>query len=298
MSERRSGGGAMPWVLLVGVVALAGALGYFGFEAYSAQRSAHDTAEKLNRELEAKVAELDATRAGQAERLKQLEAQGVSLASERAALAAQVQEKDAQLEALQATYSSLEEKMKAEIKDGEIRLTQANGRLQVDLVDKVLFASGEAALSPRGEEVLARLGTVLEGVKDRDIQVSGHTDDSPPSDKLKAIYPTNWELSVARAVNVVRFLGEKAGVPQRRLVATGHGEYEPVASNATPQGRARNRRIEILLTPEVAAQPAPQVARAAAPAPAVKQASAVKPASAPAKKAVVKAASGTAPRKH
>ena len=254
MSERRERGSWTPWVLLVLVVGLAGTLGYFGFEAYSAQRAAHDAAKKLSEELEVKVAELDATRAGQAERLRQLAEQGHSLASERAALAAQVQEKDAQLAALQATYTNLEEKMKAEIKDGEIRLTQANGRLQVDLVDKVLFASGEAALSARGEEVLARLGAVLESVKDRNIQVSGHTDDSPPSDKLKAIYPTNWELSVARAVNVVRFLGERAKVPQRRLVATGHGEFQPVSSNATPQGRARNRRIEVLLMPDLPKQ--------------------------------------------
>jgi chemotaxis protein MotB len=281
MTQQRQGRSWTPWVLLVLVVGLAGVLGFFGYEAYAAQRSAHEAAQRLGAELEAKVAELDATRAGQAERLKQLEAQGMSLASARAALEAQVQEKDAQLQALQATYNSLEEKMKAEISGGEIRLSQANGRLQVDLVDKVLFASGEAALSARGEEVLARLGAVLESVKDRNIQVSGHTDDSPPSEKLKAIYPTNWELSVARAVNVVRFLGERAKVPQRRLVATGHGEYEPVASNATPQGRARNRRIEILLTPEVSATPAPALARA----PAAKKALVVKP------------ASGTAPKK-
>jgi chemotaxis protein MotB len=282
MTERRARGSATPWVLLVIVVGLAGALGYFGYEAYSAQRSAREAAQRLSEELDVKVAELDATRAGQAERLRQLEEQGQNLASERAALAAQVQEKDAQLAALQATYSSLEEKMKSEIKDGEIRLTHANGRLQVDLVDKVLFASGEAELSKRGEEVLTRLGAVLVDVKDRKIQVSGHTDDSPPSDKLKAVYPTNWELSVARAVNVVRFLGERAKVPQRRLVATGHGEFQPVAANATAQGRARNRRIEILLTPEVEATPAPALARTS---------------SAPVKKAVVKPASGTAARK-
>jgi chemotaxis protein MotB len=285
MTEPRQGRSWTPWLLLVLVTGLAGVLGYFGFEAYTAQRSGREIAERLGTELEAKVAELDATRAGQAERLKQLEEQGMSLASARAALEAQVQEKDAQLQALQATYNSLEEKMKAEISGGEIRLTQANGRLQVDLVDKVLFASGEAALSARGEEVLARLGAVLESVKDRNIQVSGHTDDSPPSEKLKTIYPTNWELSVARAVNVVRFLGERAKVPQRRLVATGHGEFEPVASNATPQGRARNRRIEILLTPEVSATPAPAIARAAA------------AAAAPKKALVVKPASGHAPRK-
>jgi len=92
---------------------------------------------------------------------------------------------------------------------------------------------------------------VLAKVEGRSILVSGHTDDAPPSQRLAATFPTNWELSVARAVNVVRFLGEKASVPAGRLVAAGHGDTKPIASNATPQGRARNRRIEILLIPDL-----------------------------------------------
>ncbi|HLL05839.1 MAG TPA: OmpA family protein, partial [Myxococcaceae bacterium] len=83
------------------------------------------------------------------------------------------------------------------------------------------------------------------------------TDDSPPSQRLAATFPTNWELSVARAVNVVRFLQEKAKVPAKRLVAAGYGDTHPVAGNSTPKGRARNRRIEILLIPDLpAAKPA------------------------------------------
>jgi chemotaxis protein MotB len=120
-------------------------------------------------------------------------------------------------------------------------------------VDKILFDSGEASLSPRGSEVLARLGTVLSKVENRSIFVSGHTDDAPPSQRLAATFPTNWELSVARAVNVVRFLGETAHVPASKLVAAGHADTKPVASNATPKGRARNRRIEILLIPDLPA---------------------------------------------
>ncbi|HZI06387.1 MAG TPA: OmpA family protein, partial [Archangium sp.] len=175
------------------------------------------------------------------------------LSTERDELSKAVQEKEAELARLKATYTDLEEKMKAEIADGEIRLTQGEGRIQVDLVDKILFDSGEAKLSERGAEVLSRLGAVLVGVEGRSIQVSGHTDDSPPSQRLAATFPTNWELSVARAVNVVRFLGEKASVPPGKLVAAGHSDTKPVASNATPKGRARNRRIEILLIPDLPA---------------------------------------------
>ena len=141
--------------------------------------------------------------------------------------------------------------MQAEIQKGDIKLSESGGRIQVDLVDKILFDSGQAVLSPRGQDVLLRIGSVLAKIDDRQLQVSGHTDDSPPTDKIKEQFPTNWELSTARAVNVVRFLSEKGGVPQKRLMAAGHGQFMPVATNANPEGRARNRRIEILLTPVI-----------------------------------------------
>jgi len=103
--------------------------------------------------------------------------------------------------------------------------------------------------------VLARVGAVLAQIDDKTIQVSGHTDNLPLGDKLTAQFPTNWELSAARAVTVVRFLTEKANVPPQRLVASGYGEWSPLASNRSASGRARNRRIEILLTPALAPKP-------------------------------------------
>ena len=105
--------------------------------------------------------------------------------------------------------------MKDEIAKGDIRLSQSGGKLRVDLVDKILFDSGEAVISKRGEGVLARVGAVLATIDDKQIQVSGHTDSNPISEKLAAQFPTNWELSVARAINVVRFLEEKASVPAK-----------------------------------------------------------------------------------
>jgi chemotaxis protein MotB len=250
----------VPWLITVLVVLLAGVLAWFGQGAYRALQAraeasdaealkAHErakAAEQAQREAEAKLAALDSEKSQLSNQLNQL-------STERDQLSQVVQEKDAELARLKATYQDLEEKMKAEIADGEIRLTQAEGRIQVDLVDKILFDSGEASITERGAGVLSRLGAVLVGVEGRTIQVSGHTDDSPPSQRLAATFPTNWELSVARAVNVVRFLGEKASVPPGKLVAAGHGDTKPVASNATPKGRARNRRIEILLIPDLPA---------------------------------------------
>jgi len=159
--------------------------------------------------------------------------------------------KTGELEQLKGTYDKLEDKMKDEIAKGDIRLSQSGGRLRVDLVDKILFDSGEAVISKRGEGVLARVGAVLATMDDKQIQVSGHTDSNPISEKLAPQFPTNWELSVTRAVNVVRFLEEKANVPAKNLTATGYGQYHPIASNKTAAGRARNRRIEILLTPSL-----------------------------------------------
>jgi chemotaxis protein MotB len=274
-----------PWMVAVLVLVLAGVAGFFGLTFYGEMQAraataeaealkAHErakAAELAQKALEDKLAAIDAERARLSSELDKLSTEKEQLSTEKQLLSTEkeqlsterdllsqaVQAKEAELARLKATYTDLEEKMKAEIAEGEIRLSQAEGRIQVDLVDKILFDSGEAKLSERGAEVLTRLGGVLVGVEGRSIQVSGHTDDSPPSQRLAATFPTNWELSVARAVNVVRFLQEKAKVPERRLVAAGYGDTHPVASNASPKGRARNRRIEILLIPELpAAKPA------------------------------------------
>jgi chemotaxis protein MotB len=125
----------------------------------------------------------------------------------------------------------------------------AEGAITVTMVDKILFKSGEAALTPAGEELLKKLGGVLASAQ-KLIEVSGHADNQPIESKVKQQFPTNWELSVARATNVVRFLQEKVGIKPRRLKAAGYGSSRPVASNATEKGRAKNRRIEILLLPD------------------------------------------------
>jgi chemotaxis protein MotB len=225
------------------------------------------------------------------ERVQKMESEKAELVSLRNELSLQVQAKDEEIQKLQGTYNELEAKMKEEIAKGDVFLSQSGGRIKVDLVDKILFGEGDASITPKGENVLTRVGNILASVADKKIQVSGHTDDLNISERLVDRYPTNWELAAARATNVVRFLEEKANVPGRRLVAAAYGPWEPIAANKTASGRARNRRIEIVLTPQLA--PAPidgaVVAKAAAPA--------VVPAKATAAKPAVRTASATTAKK-
>jgi chemotaxis protein MotB len=194
----------------------------------------------------------------------QLEADKEALEMAKAELSKNVEAKEGELNELKGTYDSFKDKMKDEIARGEINLEQTGGKLRVGLVDKVLFDPGEAEISKHGEGVLARVAEALAGIPDKQIQVSGHTDKMPIHSKLIEKYPTNWELSTARATQVVRFLAEKANVPPQRLVASGYGEFHPIASNKTPIGRAKNRRIEILLTPMLAPRTMPKSKLAAA----------------------------------
>jgi len=226
-------------VVLVGVVAF---LQYRGREQANALTA---TAKQQIKSAKTEIAELE-------KRLEQIEADAQALEDSKAELAKNVQTKEGELSELKGTYQSFQDKMKDEIARGEIDLEETGGKLRVGLVDKILFDPGEAEISKRGEEVLSRVAEALVAIPDKQIQVSGHTDRMPINSKLVERYPTNWELSAARAVGVVRFLAEKAKVPAERLVASGYGEFHPVASNRNPAGRAKNRRIEILLTPMLA----------------------------------------------
>ena len=241
-----------PW-MLVGLL-LAGGAGA-GYHFYDQLHRAKDETRAETEKAAAAVAAVGVATAAQKEltdKLEKLEGEKAELATAKEELSKEVAAKSGELAELKGTYDKLEDKMKDEIAKGDISLSQDGGRLRVGLVDKILFDSGEAAISKRGEEVLARVGAVLAAIDDKQIQVSGHTDRTPISEKLTGQFPSNWELSTARAINVVRFLSEKASVPPQRLVASGYGEYHPIANNKTAAGRAKNRRIEILLTPSLA----------------------------------------------
>ena len=117
--------------------------------------------------------------------------------------------------------------------------------LIVRMKDSVLFDSGQAELKPAAMAVLDKLAETVKGLPNQ-IRIEGHTDDRPIH---TALYPSNWELSTARATNVIRYLIERCGMSPKRLSAAGYGEYRPVADNSTETGRARNRRVDIVLLP-------------------------------------------------
>ncbi|PLX84620.1 MAG: chemotaxis protein MotB [Desulfuromonas sp.] len=157
--------------------------------------------------------------------------------------------REARLAQMKSTYDELVDKMESEIERGEITISELQGKLTVNLVERILFDSGKADIKPEGLNVLRRVGDILGGVKDKAIRVEGHTDDVPISPRLQTTFPTNWELSTARAANVVHFLQDRVNIPGERLSAAGFSEYRPVADNGSPEGRAQNRRIQIVLVP-------------------------------------------------
>jgi chemotaxis protein MotB len=202
-------------------------------------RAKEDTLSKNIINLRAQISELEKEN----EDLKQ----GIDrLQSEAETLERQRQE---EMNEMKSTYDDLLEGMKSEIEKGKITITQLKGKLKVNMLDEILFDSGKTTIKPEGVEVLERVGEILLNVKDRAINVEGYTDNVPIGPELARRYPTNWELSAARATNVARYLQEKIGIDPTLLSATGYGEYQPVASNEDEEGRARNRRIEIVLVP-------------------------------------------------
>ncbi|MFA4943525.1 MAG: OmpA family protein [Lentisphaeria bacterium] len=167
----------------------------------------------------------------------------------------------------------LEEEMRQALASREVAISELQGKLTIDILDRILFASGEAELTPEGAAVLRQVAAVLRRYPGRQAMVFGHTDNVPIRGALAARQPTNWELAAARATAAVRFLAEQAGVDPRRLAAAACGEFRPVADNGTAAGRARNRRIELVVMPEELLPAEPGVAESAAPAPAPSPAS-------------------------
>jgi chemotaxis protein MotB len=145
------------------------------------------------------------------------------------------------------SYEDLAVGLKSEIAAGEIKITQLKGRLTVNMVDRILFDSGEASVKPNGRKILEKVGSLLNNVQDKDIRIEGHTDNKPIGGELRSKYPSNWELSTARATAVARYLQDHVKVDPKRLVSAGYGEFHPVSLNDTTEGRALNRRIEIVL---------------------------------------------------
>ncbi len=149
-------------------------------------------------------------------------------------------------------YSALVARLNKDVKKGQVQVKEYQNMMTVELAEQLFFATGSATLKGEGKEVLQDIG---EALKDKEyegkiIRVVGHTDNVPIATSM---FPSNWDLSVARAASVVRYLQE-VGIPPERMIAAGRGEYSPVATNDTPEGRMENRRIEIMMIDKTLAE--------------------------------------------
>ena len=201
---------------------------------------------ELERLLAARSGELGKTIAELRQRVEALGGENVRLARE---VADAQKAREEKVQELSSTHDQLVDKMKAEIAKGQVTISELKGKLTVNMVDAILFDSGKAEIKSEGLVVLGKVIEILKSVNDKAIRIEGHTDAMPITGSLAQRYPTNWELSAARAINVARYL-QKEAVNPAFLSAAGFGEFKPVADNATVEGRAKNRRIEIVLVPK------------------------------------------------
>ena len=157
-------------------------------------------------------------------------------------------EKDKELAAQMA--KNLESELRSDLESKDVTISKLQGKLTVNILDRVMFDSGEAVLKPDGAVVMRKIAALLAAHPELKIHVIGHTDNIPIRPGALSRFASNWELSAARALAAVHFLTEKAGMDPRRAGAVAYGEFRPIADNATPEGRARNRRIAITLLPD------------------------------------------------
>ena len=219
-----------------------------------------ETFDKAQGEKAQEISALQAQRAALDQQLRDVQREKTSLENDRAALERQQAQLRAQNEALeaqkqqllsaskqsQAQYDALVSDLNQELQKGQLQVRRYKDMLTVDVAEQLFFDSGRATLKETGKEVLKKVADAMKSYGDKAIRVVGHTDNVPITGGLQKVFPSNWELSAARATTVVRFL-QDAGIEPERLMATGRAEYAPVASNDSAEGRQKNRRIEITL---------------------------------------------------
>ena len=147
---------------------------------------------------------------------------------------------------LNDTYENLNKSLESEVKTGQVEVKQFKNRLQVTLVNEILFPESGWEVGPKGIEVLMKVAPSLENLNGKRIIVQGFTDNGPVDETLRTRFPTNWELSASRATNVVRHL-QAQGVDPGTLAAEAFGQYHPVVPNDTLEGRRKNQRIIIVI---------------------------------------------------
>jgi chemotaxis protein MotB len=151
-----------------------------------------------------------------------------------------------QLQYLNSTYKQLNQNLQSEVGADQVQIKQLQNRLEVTMVNTILFPEGGWELSAEGKREMMKVMPALQGVPDKQIVIAGYTDNLRIEEPLARRFPNNWDLAAARAVSVVTFI-EEQGLNPNQLSAVSFGKYHPIASNDTPEGRAHNRRISIAI---------------------------------------------------
>lgn len=233
-ADNRTGMDKEIWII-AGIITTVFVVGVLGLTAVSKSRQAAQartelaTAQAATAQAEAAVSELKDKLAQEAARVETLEKEKEAVAQSR---------------------RNLEDEMRAALESRDVTISQLQGKLTVNILDRVLFDSGEAVLKADGEAVLLKVAGILAQHPKLQIHVVGHTDNVPIRASARGRFASNWELSTARACSAVRFLTEKGGVDPKRLGVVGYGEFRPLADNSTAEGRSRNRRIAITILSE------------------------------------------------
>jgi chemotaxis protein MotB len=158
---------------------------------------------------------------------------------------------EARAKETKSTYEALVSSLKEQIEKQEVTIKDFQEALSLTFVDRILFEFGKTNITPEGRKILEKVGEVVKNIKGRKIRVTGHTDNIPIHPNYRFKFPTNWELSAARAASVVRYFQEETGLDPKDMEAVGRSFYQPVESNELKEGRDRNRRVEIFIAPKM-----------------------------------------------
>ncbi len=156
-----------------------------------------------------------------------------------------------EIDQMRSTYKAMLSELKKELGNREVTISRLKEELSITLVDNVLFEFSKATITPQGREILKKVGLALQNVKTRVIRVVGHTDNKPILSERLHKFPSNWELSTARAAAVVRYFQKEIGLDPKNMEAAGRSFYDSIATNETEEGRAQNRRVTIIVAPRL-----------------------------------------------
>lgn len=207
---------------------------------------AHDQIASLNRQMDELKGKNRDLSAESDKRMSLLSKSKQDLVAQQAKLAHLQELMDAQKKAIEAIRKKMTDALVG-FKSDELSVAIKNGKVYVSLQENLLFPSGSAVVNPKGKVALGKLAEVLNQNPDITVDIEGHTDSIP----IRTKYQDNWDLSLARSASIVRILTIDYKVDPQRVIASGHSQYDPVQTNSTPEGRALNRRTDIILSPKL-----------------------------------------------